>query len=222
MRSGLGILGLGSFSTTYFIKVLNEVYNNKHGGYSTCPFILLNADFDEINPYLPDQGAAIEEVLSKYLDKLISHGVDHIAIPNITIYQYIDTISRGVDPQVSFVHPFTEVINSLLVAKASTVTLFGSAYTMQKGYVYSSLCKAGIQVTFPSASDRLFIDDFRVKVYGGSHTKDDLIKYVDLIYNYDHVVIACSELSIPLQDVSLDKPIYDMLYLMVQKMVNIS
>ncbi len=47
----LGIIGLGSKSTTYYIELLNLFYNKKHGGFNTCPFTMVNINFNEINPF---------------------------------------------------------------------------------------------------------------------------------------------------------------------------
>ena len=50
----LGILGLGSRTTQFYIQELNRMFQAKKGGYSTCPFILLNTDFHKINTFLPE------------------------------------------------------------------------------------------------------------------------------------------------------------------------
>lgn len=55
MINQLGILGLGSKSTLYYVEQLNTLYNRSFGGFSTCPFMMVNANFNDINPYLPDK-----------------------------------------------------------------------------------------------------------------------------------------------------------------------
>ena len=50
----LGILGLGSRSTIFYMEQLNKIHQAVHGGYSTCPFMLINSDFNGINPFLPN------------------------------------------------------------------------------------------------------------------------------------------------------------------------
>ena len=53
-KNTLSILGLGSRSTLFYLAELNTLYLQKKGGYSTCPFTLLNTNFDEINSYTLD------------------------------------------------------------------------------------------------------------------------------------------------------------------------
>ncbi len=55
----LGIIGLGSKSTTYYIEMLNQLYNKKHGEFNTCPFTMININFNEINPFLPNDNINI-------------------------------------------------------------------------------------------------------------------------------------------------------------------
>ncbi len=61
----LGLLGLGSRSTQHYIGLMNARYNALHGGYSTCPFVMLNVDFNRINPFLPDDFEHLGPVASK-------------------------------------------------------------------------------------------------------------------------------------------------------------
>ena len=63
----LGIIGLGSKSTTYYIELLNLFYNKKHGGFNTCPFTMVNINFNEINPFLPNDFININGNILPYL-----------------------------------------------------------------------------------------------------------------------------------------------------------
>ena len=63
----LGIIGLGSKSTTYYIELLNLFYNKKHGGFNTCPFTMVNINFNEINPFLPNDFININRNALPYL-----------------------------------------------------------------------------------------------------------------------------------------------------------
>ena len=80
----LGILGLGSRSTLWYIEQLNARHQEIHGGFSTCPHVLLNTNFNQINPFLPDQFEQLEGVVKKYLDALVELGCSKILIPNMT------------------------------------------------------------------------------------------------------------------------------------------
>ncbi|MGO4818325.1 hypothetical protein [Flavobacterium sp. W22_SRS_FP1] len=66
----LGILGLGSRSTTFYINELNKLYNQEKGGFSTCPFTLLNYNFDAINSLLPDASDSLDAIVQDYITEL--------------------------------------------------------------------------------------------------------------------------------------------------------
>ena len=89
-KTQLAILGLGSRSTLYYLEQLNKVYNTKNGGYSTCPFFLLNTDFDTINPLLPNTSVQLDAILQSYLYQIEALDVAELLIPNITLHETID------------------------------------------------------------------------------------------------------------------------------------
>jgi aspartate racemase len=72
----IGLLGLGSYSTTFYLSKLNELYHQQYGGYSTWPFRMLNANFNDINPFLPNQFETLKPIIGQYLDSLIKLEVD--------------------------------------------------------------------------------------------------------------------------------------------------
>jgi len=92
MKITLGILGLGSKSTLYYIDELNRIYNEFNGGFSTFPFKMLNADFDEINQLLPIYSEELDRIVTHYLVELTQMNVKHVLVPNITLHETIDII----------------------------------------------------------------------------------------------------------------------------------
>ncbi|MBJ2175165.1 aspartate/glutamate racemase family protein [Aureibaculum sp. A20] len=191
----LGILGLGSRSTSFYISQLNIFYNLKKGGYSTCPFVLLNTDFNTINTLLPYTSDALDTSVKQYITQLEQLNVEHLLIPNITLHETIDRLKIT----KNILHPIHLTISKLKKNKWDSIVLFGSIFSMKASYIKDHFKANGIEVLQPSEKDMLFIDEVRKEVYSEKET-DNLIKKFHLIikkYSENNpVVLGCTELSV--------------------------
>lgn len=191
----LGILGLGSETTAFYIRRLNQIYNIEKGGYSTCPYLLLNADFDKINPLLPYTSAALERVVQGYLSAMEELPIEHILVPNITLHETIDRLQTS----KTIIHPVRLTLAEIKKNQWDNVVLLGSAYTMQSAYMASLFEAENIKVLSPSAADCQFIDMLRKQIYAKTENAALIAKYHSLVAKYSKgfpLVLACTELSI--------------------------
>jgi aspartate racemase len=191
----LGMLGLGSRSTLFYIKELNRHYNQKIGGYSTCPFLLLNTNFDTINSLLPNTSQELDILVQAPLNKLEQMDIKHMLIPNITLHETIDRLVI----EKNIIHPIYLTVSKIKQNKWSKIVLFGSLYTMKSDYIPSIFNANGIEIELPTQEDLLFIDKVRKRIYTNRETDEFIAKYHLLIKKYTEknpVVLACTELSI--------------------------
>jgi len=191
----LAILGLGSRTTLFYLNELNKRYHIAKGGYSTFPLILLNADFNTINPLLPQPSKALDTATEYYVRGVEKLEIKHILIPNITLHETIDrlVINKNV------IHPIRLTISRIKKNKWSKIVLFGSLYTMQSPYIRNHFGLNNIDIILPSQKDMLLIDDIRKQVYSETETEELIKIYHLLIKKYTEispVVLACTELSI--------------------------
>jgi aspartate racemase len=191
-----GMLGLGSRSTLFYIKELNSHYNQKIGGSSACPFLLLNINFDTINSLLPNTSQELDILLKAPLNELEQMDIKHILIPNITLHE---TIDRFVIQEKNVIHPIHLTVSKIKQNKWSKIVLFGSLHTMKSDYIPSIFNANGIEIELPTQEDMLFIDEVRKQIYANIETDEFIAKYHLLIKKYtdkNPVVLACTELSI--------------------------
>lgn len=191
----LGVLGLGNRSTLFYINALNTAFNNQKKGYSTFPFVLYNTNFDGINPYLPNNFNKLLPVLSEVIASLVTLPITHLLIPNITIHEAIDRLSID----LKLLHPLALCVTVLKQKNETSAVVFGTQYTMTSPYLTNYFASEGIQIHSPSEKDRIFIDQFRQKVYSNSETEADKISYLKLLKSYSaktNIILACTELSV--------------------------
>jgi aspartate racemase len=199
MINHLGLLGLGSRSTAFYIEQLNRVYNKAHGGYSTCPLILLNSDFNDFNPYLPDQYPVLETALRRYLRSLSQLGVQQLIIPNITLHESYDRLKGNSKAGIELIHPVTTTLEKMHHNKLTKVVLIGSKYTMLSKALSAKFTLHDIEVVRPSHNDCETIDTLRQRIYTSEESVEDIANFRDLLEHYEQqapIVIACTELSI--------------------------
>ena len=212
MAKKIGVLGLGSFSTLFYLEQLNAVFNKKFGGYSTFPLLLYNVDFDKVDPFLPENFEVLEQVISKYLQEIEQLGIDFLLIPNITLHRTIDRLKLN----LPIAHPVELTIQHLKENQISEITIFATKSTTKSAYMKEKFAQEGISVKKPSSSAIEFLDKFRKEVYFGNQTEELLENFKKLVKNYNEkstVIIACTELSIASQQLKL--PVIDMAMLQI-------
>ena len=195
LETKLAVLGLGSRSTLYYLSELNRLYNQAKGDYSTCPFVLLNTDFNAINSLLPNLSNELDAALSVYISEIETYNIQHVLIPNITLHETIDRlqITKNV------LHPVHLTIKKVKENNWTKVVLFGSLFSMNATYIKNQFVANGIEVLQPSQEDMLFIDDVRKQIYNETEASELIEKYHSLIDSYstnNPVILSCTELSI--------------------------
>jgi len=210
-----GILGLGSQTTAFYLKELNRVFNEKKGGYSTRPFILLNTDFDAINSLLPNVSDELNDIIQSYISELEKTEIEHLLVPNITLHETIDRLVI----EKKIIHPIHLTVSKIKQNKWSKIVLFGSLYTMRSDYIPSIFKTNGIETILPSQKDMLIIDEVRKQIYANKETDELIKKYHLMIEKYTAnyaVILACTELSIFKPK---NKNVLDMAQLQIEKAV---
>jgi len=191
----LGIIGLGNRSTLFYINALNTAFNNKYKGYSTFPFILVNVNFNTINPYLPNDFNKLVPVVSEVIATLQQHPITHLLIPNITLHETIDRVNIP----YKILHPLSLCVRDLKKKKKTSAVVFGTQYTMNSSYFRTYFSSEGITIKPPLKEDMLFIDQFRQNIYANSESEAQKKQYLKLLKKYSEqapVILACTELSV--------------------------
>ena len=189
------------------------MYNKKYGGFSTCPFKLLNVDFDAINKLLPNTSNALDTIVKTHLNTLDALKVDNILVPNITLHETIDRLQI----KTNVIHAIQETTSKITGNNHVKVTIFGTLYTMQSNYLTSQFTAQNINIVKASDADMQLIDNLRIAVYNGDANPKQLNIFNDLLNKYTKngiVVLACTELSVI--NTSNSKLVYDMARIQIQ------
>ncbi|KAA5827930.1 aspartate/glutamate racemase family protein [Algibacter amylolyticus] len=214
----LAVLGLGSQTTTFYISELNRLYNDKYGGYSTCPLIMWNANFDAINSLLPNISEELNSLTQGCINEIEKLDISHILVPNITLHESIDQI----EVRKTILHPVYLTVAKIKILKLSKVVLMASEYTMNSAYVRSVFNANKIEIEIPSEEDRLQIDTFRKQVYAKKETEEVIVNFHEIVEKYTvktTVLLACTELSV--FKPKNNKRLLDMVEIQIMEAINV-
>lgn len=193
----IGILEMGRASTDFYIQLLKDVAGVSSSDTSDL-FQLFPTDFEAINDLLPNRSAALDDMISNYLQSIPSNGVERIVIPNITIHETVDALMHSLDVHFEIAHPIYGTIRRMQQANLNKAVLFGSAYTMHSDYIKGGFDHEGIVIEKPSSEDIELIDSVRRAVYFNNASADEIKKFNQVLESYTKVspvLIACTELS---------------------------
>lgn len=188
------ILGLGVKSTQYYIEELHKKYHERYQEYATFPHYVYQTDFNEINPFLPNQFDTLIPNLKTILSNLSQLPTQQVLVPNITLHETLDQI----ETDLKFIHPVKLTTNYLKSRNLKHVVIFGTSYTMNSNYIKNAFKAEGIQVYEIDKEHQHDINHLRQHLYAHDVTEIELAEYIDLVHYYAHktIVIACTELSI--------------------------
>ncbi|UJF30868.1 hypothetical protein L0B70_05690 [Kaistella sp. 97-N-M2] len=190
-----GVLGLGAVSTQYYLQQIHEKFQHENKEYSTCPLILYQIDFQEINPFLPNKFSDLIPQVKDYLEKIFALGIKKLLVPNITLHETLDQM----DFPLEVYHPVSLTLNYLQEKNVSKAFLFGTSYTMNSDYLRRNFDDKDVTLLKPSNEDQEWIDHFRTMVYEGNVATSDSERFHETIKKYaasNPVLIACTELSL--------------------------
>lgn len=212
----VGMLGLGNYSTLHYIDLLNRRFQQKNDEYSTFPFLLYNTDFQNLNPFLPNQFDELIPKVRHYIESIKALNINYLIVPNITLHETLDQL----DLEIEIAHPLHLAIAKIKESKSQKACVFGTQYTMNSSYIKSTFKDNGIEIISPSNEDQLAIDAFRVKQYLGTSTPAEIQHFNILKFTYSTefpVLIACTELAVGVKE--NEDNIVDMAMLQVEETI---
>ena len=204
MQQKIGVLGLGVFSTAFYVSQLHQKYHQLKGGFSTFPFLMYQVDFELINPFLPNQFEKLMPKVQEITSELEKLPVQKWIIPNITLHETFDKL----ETKINIIHPIEVIVKYCNSKSIHTLIIFGTKYTMNSDYLSSELAKKDINILKPEENDMLFVDELRTKIYQQKNTEEDLSKFKKIIKKYtaqNYILIACTELSIIADNLDSEK-----------------
>lgn len=213
----IGLLGgTGWSSTILYYKALNELMNKRLGGYHSAKILLKSIDYHEIMSNYGKDHDKIAKLLHIELLDLVALRPDCIIICCNTLHKYYDLIKHSVPSSIPVLHAVDLAVNHIKSHFYTKVLLLATKFTLDDGFFTEKLEKNGIQVTLPSPTDRIKIQEIHDELMENTVTETSKAYFRDLIASHkdlDAVVLGCTEFSLLVDQADSVLPLINPLYL---------
>lgn len=208
----IGLLGGTSWpSTIEYYRTLNELAQEKLGGFHSANLLLRSIDYHDIKSRYYDRWAEIPALLEYEIKTLVDLGPDCIIICNNTLHKAFDAIEEQLALTIPVFHIVKATGRAARSRKLQRLLLLGTKYVMEDGFYHRGLEQFGVQVETPQEEERIRIQEIQSQLARGIVTEQFRAYLTTLVSKYagaiDAVVLACTELPLAIRQEDCDTPI---------------
>jgi len=220
----IGLLGgVGWSSTITYYKILNELVQERLGGYHSAKIVLKSIDYHEIQSAYGKDHGRVAALLEEELRGLVALKPDCILICCNTLHKYYDIIKERLGINILVFHALDLVVQELQRRHCKKVLLLATKNTLEDGFFAKKLEQNGIVVTIPNKEEREEIRKIHDELMQDIVTEEAKIFFSNLIAshkNLDAVILGCTELPLVIDQKNSALPIVDPILLQAKAAVD--
>lgn len=220
----IGLLGgTGWSSTIGYYKILNEMVNQRLGGYHSAKILLKSIDYQCIMSNYGKDHDKVAQLLQDELSGLIALKPDCLMICCNSLHKYYDIIKDRLKSQIPVMHAVDLVAQHINKQSYKKVLLLATKFTMEDGFFAKKLEKSAINVMIPDPAERIEMQNIHDELMQNVVTEKSRNYFRDLILkhkNLDAVVLGCTEYPLVVDQANSALPIIDPVYLQAQSAVD--
>ena len=200
----IGLLGGTSWpSTIEYYRILNELAQEKLGGFHSASLLLRSIDYHDIKSRYYDRWAEIPALLEREIRAFVALRPDCLVICNNTLHKAFDTIAAKLALPVPVIHVVEATGRAARSRNLQRLLLLGTKFTMEDGFYHRGLERFGLRVETPDEEDRDRIQQIQSRLARGVMAEEfrrDLAALVEKrADSVDAVVLACTELPLAIR-----------------------
>lgn len=209
----IGLLGgTGWSSTIGYYKLLNEITNQRLGGYHSAKIVLKSIDYHDIMSNYGKDHEHTAQLLKNELLGLIALQPDCIIICCNSLHKYYDMVKDSLASTIPVMHAVDLVAQYSVKHDYKKVLLLATKFTMEDGFFAKKLEQAGITVVIPTQEERNKIQEIHAELMQNITTQASRNYFNDLIAAHkdlDAVVLGCTEFPLVVDQSSSVLPVLD-------------
>jgi aspartate racemase len=221
----IGLLGgTGWSSTIDYYRMLNQLVNDRLGGYHSAKILLKSIDYHFIMSHYGKDHHQVADALYEELTGLIALKPDCILICCNSLHKYYDLIQERLNSSIPIIHALDLVAQYAQQKKYSKVLLLATKFTMEDGFFEKKIEEAGVDVMIPTLEERDKMQAIHAELMQNVVT-DAAKKYFSaLIRSYkekgaEAVMLGCTEYPLVVHQDHSALPIIDPVRLQTAKAV---
>ena len=213
----IGLLGgTGWSSTIGYYQTLNQLVNQKLGGYHSAKILLKSIDYHEIMSNYGKDHEHIAQILQRELEGLIALNPDCIMICCNSLHKYYDMIKNNLSSTIPVFHAAELTAKYAREKNCHKVLLLATKFTMEDGFFAKILEENGISVITPNQEERHKMQIIHGELMKNSVTQESRNYFKNLIMAHqdlDAVILGCTEYPLVVDPNDFALPIIDPAYL---------
>ena len=208
----IGLLGGTSWpSTIDYYRILNELAQERLGGFHSANLLLRSIDYHQIKSRYDTRWPEIPALLAQEIRAFVKLAPDCLVICNNTLHKAFDAIEAELALTLPVIHIVKATGRAAQARKLQRLLLLGTKFTMEDGFYHRGLEQFGLHVEIPVEEDRVAIQQIQTQLAKGIMTDDFRLFFVKLIEKYagqvDAAVLACTELPLAISQRDCALPI---------------
>lgn len=219
----IGLLGgTGWPSTIEYYRTINELTNQRLGGYHSADILLKSIDYHNIMSNYGTNHTAVADNLKLELEKLLALKPDCFMICCNSLHKYYDIIKEDLSSDIPILHAVELTARYLIKQKHSQVLLLATKFTMEDGFFAAMLESYGIEVVIPNTSQRNHMQEIHAELMKDQATDAARNYFQSLVEQHkdlNAVVLACTEYLLVLDSSNSALPIVNPAYLQAKAAV---
>mgnify|MGYP000899728202 FL=1 len=220
----IGLLGgTGWSSTIGYYKLLNELVNERLGGYHSAKILLKSIDYHDIMSNYGKDHEQTAKVLLRELTELVALRPDCLIICCNSLHKYYDMIKDQLNTEIPVFHAVDLVAEEVKKEKYSKILLLATRFTMEDGFFARKLEDHGIEVVIPNEQERITMQKVHNQLMQNQVTPQarDYFSYLtDKYSECDAVVLGCTEYPLVLDNMNTVLEIIDPVELQARSAVD--
>ncbi|NNL79993.1 MAG: aspartate/glutamate racemase family protein [Flavobacteriaceae bacterium] len=212
----IGLIGGMSWeSSLVYYQLLNELTNERLGGFHSAKCIMESVDFAEIEALQhEDNWNRLSQLMIKAAQNLEQAGAQCIVLCTNTMHRCHKDIVKHTD--IPFLHIAQATGEEIENMGIKTVLLLGTKFTMEgdffKDYLQNQF---GIEVMIPAAKDREIVHNViynelvKGKILG--HSREQFIEIIGkaAMLGAEGVILGCTEIPLLIAEKDVSIPVFD-------------
>ena len=185
---------LGKYSVDYYQQKIKQ--SNPSENYA-----LIDCDFAAINAYLPDQYESLQTPIVEFMAEAHKQGITRLLLPNITLHLCFYLFPEWLQG-IKLYDPF-ELLKNVL--RDQSVCILGSRHMQESVVLNERLQQANLDLVKLDVTTLTKVDEIRKAIYFEGclpEHREAMNEIAQILSQQYTVVIACTELSIALSDLS--------------------
>lgn len=211
----IGLVGGMSWrSSLEYYRILNEIIQDKLGGWNSAKIIMYSLNFDEIDiEHKTKEWIKSDNILIDAVKNLEKAGADFILLCANTAHILFDKMQENI--KIPILHIADATAEKIKFAKIKNVGLLGTELTMQGDFYKGRLEKKyGFSVIIPSEEEIEIVNkEVNNLCLGKSNpeSKQQLMRIIEnLIKNgAEGIILGCTEIPILIKKDDVNVPLFD-------------